>query len=284
MPRRYAVRPTATPSAGRGTPRRWPATSSGRSSSAATGWARCRRRRWCTASPSRRPSRSAPRSQTRWPGRAATRRRAARRRCACSVATWRCRCCGVVVGDLRRDRVPRHQLVEPARRPPAMSLGLAGLEDRPQLALELAQQHAVAVGGLLAAATAGRRGTPAAPSTSERSAFSSAAAASAYRMKSTIQSYGASGERADRRDPVHREGAHVVAAVVVRGERCRPRARPGRRPARCWCPGCRRSRSARSSPVSIASRSAAIDPLGVSRLGGRGGPASTRPGRRRGSR
>ncbi len=53
------------PSAGRGRPRRWRARSSGRSSSAATGWGRCRRRRWCTARPRRCRAGLGPRSQTR---------------------------------------------------------------------------------------------------------------------------------------------------------------------------------------------------------------------------
>ena len=53
----------------------------------------------------------------------------------------------VVAGDLRRDRVPDHQLVDAVddRR---RVVGGRGLEDRPQLALELPQQHAVAVGAL----------------------------------------------------------------------------------------------------------------------------------------
>ena len=60
----------------------------------------------------------------------------------------------VVVGDLRRDRVPGQQLVEPADHAGGV-VGLAGLEDRPQLALELPQQHAVPVGGPLVQPAAG---------------------------------------------------------------------------------------------------------------------------------
>ena len=135
------------PSAGRGRPRRWRARSSGRSSSAGTGWARCRRRRWCRATPSQTPSRWGRGRRPGWPARAATRRPAARRPTGPWSATCMCRPCSVVVGDPRRDRVPHHQLVDPVDHARAV-VGGRGLEDRPQLALELAQQHAVAVGAL----------------------------------------------------------------------------------------------------------------------------------------
>ena len=70
----------APASAGRGRPRRWRATSSARSSSGATGWARCRRRRWCTATRCTRRAGSARGRRPASPARAATRRSAGRPR------------------------------------------------------------------------------------------------------------------------------------------------------------------------------------------------------------
>ena len=135
------------PSAGRGRPRRWRARSSGRSSSGATGWARCRRRRWCTARPRRCRAGGARGRRPGWPGRAAPRRRAARRPTGSSTAAWMCRCSGSWLEICGRDRVPHHQLVDPVD-DGLRVVGGRGLEDRPQLALELPQQHAVAVGAL----------------------------------------------------------------------------------------------------------------------------------------
>ena len=50
---RWPVRPPARPDAARGRPRRWRARSTGPSSSGATGWGRCRRRRGRSEAPSR---------------------------------------------------------------------------------------------------------------------------------------------------------------------------------------------------------------------------------------
>jgi hypothetical protein len=54
---------------------------------------------------------------------------------------------GIVVGDHRRDRVLLHQLVEAGDHGGGV-LGLRGVEDRPQLALEAAYRADVAVGAL----------------------------------------------------------------------------------------------------------------------------------------
>ena len=191
------IRRRRRPSAGRGTPRRWPARSSGRSSSGATGWGRCRRRRWCTASPSRRPSRSAPRSQTSVASPSSDSPTSRSATLAVSVATWRCRSCASwseIRGVIGCRAISSLSRLDHARG----VVGLAGLEDRAQLALELPQQHAVAVGRLRRAATRGRRGARPASSTSVSSALSSAADASAYRMKSTSQVYGRRVHRSDR--------------------------------------------------------------------------------------
>ncbi len=91
------IRRWRRPSAGRGTPRRSRATSSGRSSSGGTGWGRCRRRPGCTASPSRRPAGRGRGRTPAWPGRAATHRPAGRRR-------WRSRSRRGGAGRARRGR------------------------------------------------------------------------------------------------------------------------------------------------------------------------------------
>ena len=112
-----------------------------------------------------------------------------------------------------------HQLVEAVDDDRARSPALGGLEDRAQLALEAAQRRSRRGRCTWRAATPRSREVASRSSTSGSSVLSRRADASAYRMKSTWPLYGRGGDRGvDRRDPVDREGAGVVAAVVVRGQ------------------------------------------------------------------
>ena len=143
-------------SAGRGRPRRWRARSSGRSSSGATGWARCRRRRWCTASRAHaEPGRPEVADQRGQPE-----QRLADQQLGDAGGLGgdvQVEVGGVVVGDPRRDRVPLHQLVEAVDHAAGVA-DVGRLEDRAQLALELAQHGGVAVGALVVQPRPARRG------------------------------------------------------------------------------------------------------------------------------
>ena len=185
------VTPSRPPVAGLGTPRRWPATSTGRSSSAATGSATRRRTRWCRSSRSTPP---AGRRRGRRPGSTSPSRDSPT---ICSatlpepVHTCRCRCsaswseiCGVI--GCRASRPLRPPTT--AETSPASPASKTGRSSRCSLRSSMQSRSAAR------SCSPGRPSRYAtSPSTSERSAFSSAAAASAYRMKSTFQSYGAAG-------------------------------------------------------------------------------------------
>ena len=135
------------PSAGPGRPRRWPARSSGRSSSAGTGWARCRRRRWCTVRPRRCRAGAGRGRRPGSPGRAAPRRRAARRptgsstRRGCAGAAGRgSEIWGVIGCRTISSLIPSMT----AAVSPAAEASKTGLSSR----WNFRTQHAVAVGAL----------------------------------------------------------------------------------------------------------------------------------------
>ena len=233
------------PSAGRGRPRRWRARSTGRSSSAATGWARCRRRRWCTGSARQTPSRVGPRSQTRVARPSSDSPTSSSATDAARLATCRCRSpasWSEISGVIGCRTISSLSPPMTAGTSPASEASKTGRSSRWNLRSSSSPGRCTG-----RAATRGPRGGDQSASTSASSALSSAADASAYRMKSTSQTLRVGrGDRVDGRDPVHGEGAGVVAAVVVRGE---PAALDPDRvddPLASWRRGCRRSRSAPS--------------------------------------
>ena len=132
------------PSAGPGTRRRWRARSSGPSSSGATGWGRCRRRRCRTGARSRCRGGSAPRSQTRVARPIRDSPTSSSATDAVPVGHVHVEVVGVVVGDHRRDRVAGEQVVERAddeprrrrrrtpRRPAAARAGRTAASSRPR--------------------------------------------------------------------------------------------------------------------------------------------------------
>ena len=167
---------------------------------------------------------------------------------------------------------------------------VGGLEDRPQLALEPPQHGRVAVGALVVQPLPGRRGAGRGRRGRRGLALSRLADASAYLTKSTREHTAVMGTRRgcsiqvrlsrDRRTVVIRctaNGPGVVAAVVVRRQPAALDADRVDDPFAAACRGCRRTRSAPSSPASIASRSAASEPLGVSASAGAGRPGRRRP-------
>ena len=125
----------ARPCAARGRPRRWRARSTGPSSSAATGWGRCRRRRW-----SQRRRRADPEpggaevaDQGGQPHQRLADQQLGDRGGA--VGHVHVEVVGVVVGDHRRDRVLGEQVVERAHHQRDV-VDVGGLEHGPQLGLE----------------------------------------------------------------------------------------------------------------------------------------------------
>ena len=179
----------ATPaSGGRGRPRRWRARSTGRSSSGGTGWARCRRRRCGTAPRGTRRAGVGPRSQTSVARPSSDSPISSSATDAASVATWRCRSSPSWSEIRGVIGVAFHQLVE-AVDDAAGVVDVGGLEDRAQLAHEPPQHRGVTVAAPLV------QPGPAGELAHQVVALGElgvqqAAAASAYRMKSTPRVYG----------------------------------------------------------------------------------------------